>query len=329
MARKHATPGRRGPAARPAAPLQADRRPQDPGATEQASIFDLELTAPVQGGKMLARLDGQVTFVTGGVPGEEVEAFIPVRKRGYLEGEARAVRRRSPDRVAPPCPYFGENGRQRGSIEQPGDQVEAVCGGCQYQHIGYQRQIALKGDVVRDVLRRVGKILEPPVAEPVPSPNTYAYRNKASWLVTAEGELAYRAARSHTAVPIRSCDLLEPGVHVILRTVQRAAHEIGLGGLATGLEARVLPDDAGNEHGTLLLELAPATSEAEAHALAEALIEICPLVVGVAGMRGHEAEPISLAGEPHLQTMFLGELLTVSATSFFQVNLPVATEIAR
>ena len=85
--------------------------------TSGASTFDLELTAPAQGGQMVARLAGQVTFVSGGIPGEMVAAYVPTRRRGYLEGQATGVDRPSPDRVAPPCPYFGENGHRRGAID--------------------------------------------------------------------------------------------------------------------------------------------------------------------------------------------------------------------
>lgn len=297
-------------------------------ALESASTFDLELTAPAQGGQLVARLDGQVTFISGGIPGEIVQAFIPTRKRGYLEGEARALLQPSADRVAPPCPYFGENGRRRGAIDHPGDDQEPVCGGCQYQHVDYRRQLALKEAVVRDVLRRVGKILEPPVAAPIASPASYGYRNKASWLVTHEGDLAYRAARSHTAVPIERCDLLVPALRGILHELRGAAADLGLGDLVAGLEARVLPDPAGMERGTLLLELGPDTSPSEAQALAEALLEICPTVAGIAGQRRHEAATPTLAGEPRLRVPFQGETLTVSPGSFFQVNLSAAAALA-
>src|SRR5262249_21250727 len=172
--------------------------------------LDLDLLAPVQGGQMLARLDGQVVFVHGGIPGETVRLDPPTPRRGYLEADAVGLHVPHAARVAPPCPYFGENTRVRGSIDGTGLSPGPVCGGCQYQHVAYEQQLAFKEVVLRDTLRRVGKILEPPVAAPIDSPNPYHYRNKTSWLITDEGEPAYHQARSHAPVPIDSCHLLVP-----------------------------------------------------------------------------------------------------------------------
>jgi 23S rRNA (uracil1939-C5)-methyltransferase len=289
---------------------------------------NLELLAPVQGGQMLARLEGQVVFVHGGIPGETVRIDTPLPKRGYLEADAIGVAVPKPARVVPPCPYFGENSRQRGSIDGSGWAEGPVCGGCQYQHINYAQQLAFKGTVLRDVLRRVGKILEAPVAEPVASPQPYEYRNKATWLITEDGEPAYHQARSHSPVPITGCDLLIPSLRTILEAVRHAAPEIGLAGLVRGIEVRVLEDGAGAEHGTLVLDLNPTTSAAEAHALAGALREVCPNVASVVGRHGHEEDAQVLEGEPRTLAAFLDEELSLSPTTFFQVNRPVAERMA-
>jgi 23S rRNA (uracil1939-C5)-methyltransferase len=296
---------------------------------------ELDLTAPVQGGRNLARHDGQVVFVTGGVPGERVRVADLVRRRGYLEGAAVAVSRPSALRVLPPCPFFGENGRRRGALHSAPVSTGGVCGGCQYQHIDYTEQQALKRLVLTDTLRRVGKIVDPAVGAPVPSSAPYAYRNKATWLVTEEGELAYHEAHSRTAVPISRCPLLTPALHAVFDAVSAASAEIGLAGLARSLEARVLPDPTGNHAAALVLDLAPSTTSHEAEALAEALADSCPTVRSVArraataaeGME--EARPQLLYGEEYLDTVFLGERLSISSTAFFQINLAVAEALAR
>lgn len=298
--------------------------------TGAGETIALDLTAPVQGGAMLARIDGQVTFVHGGLPGETVEVFKPAAKRGYLEAEAlQLLGPPAAARAVPPCPYFGENTRLRGTIIHAQDGQGPVCGGCQYQHIDYDEQLRMKHQVLRDVLRRVGKILEAPVAPVQGSPAPYHYRNRAHWRITPEGELAYREAGSHTPVPIDICYLLTPPLVAILQAINSAADEIGLADLATGLEARVLADQDGKDAATLVLELAHTTSPAEAQTLGAALMDVCPASRGVVGIRGMESEMHLLAGEPRIQARFLDEVLTLSAPTFFQVNLPVAENMAR
>ncbi|MGH2409176.1 MAG: 23S rRNA (uracil(1939)-C(5))-methyltransferase RlmD, partial [Chloroflexota bacterium] len=294
----------------------------------------LELLAAVQGGQTLARLDGQVVFVQGGIAGEIVQVEGLSHRRGSLDGAAHSLIRASTSRVAPPCPYFGENGRARGALQAPGSEG-LVCGGCQYQHIDYQAQLDLKHTVLRDTLRRVGKIVDPPVGEPEGSPSPYHYRNKATWLVTDEGELAYHEARSHRAVPITECHLLTPPLRAIFDALSSASAEIGLAGMARSLEARSLPDLAGVDAGTLVLDLVPSTTSHEAEALAEALVECCPTIRAVARratdapLGSPEPQAGMLYGSPRIEVMILGERLSLSPTSFFQVNLPVAEALAR
>ncbi|MGH2390483.1 MAG: 23S rRNA (uracil(1939)-C(5))-methyltransferase RlmD [Chloroflexota bacterium] len=296
---------------------------------------ELELSAAVQGGRNLARHEGQVVFVTGGIAGESARVSDLVRRRGYLEGAAVSISRSSPLRVTPPCQIFGENGRRRGALPMAPASAGGVCGGCQYQHIDYTGQQMLKRTVLADTLRRVGKIVDPPVGAPIPSPSSYAYRNKAAWLVTEEGELAYHEARSRTAVPITECLLLTPSLHAVFDAVSAASAEIGLAGLARSLEARVLPDPEGADMGALVLDLAPSTTSHEAEALAEALADCCPIVRSVsrralpATEGTEEARPLLLFGEEYLETQFLGERLSIAPTAFFQVNTAVAEALAR
>jgi 23S rRNA (uracil1939-C5)-methyltransferase len=274
---------------------------------------------------MLARSAGQVVFVQGGIPGERVHVAPGLRKRGYLETEALYTSQAAPSRTVPPCHYFGENGLQRGAIDAPAHESGPVCGGCQYQHIEYAAQLQIKRTVLQDVLRRVGKILEAPVQEPIASPAYYQYRNKASWLITSDGEPAYRSARSHTPVPIDLCHLLTPETLDLLGTIRVSAAEIGLAGLVQEVEARALKDGEGRTRSTLVLDLAAAISQAEAHALADALMEISPDLESIAATQhGGGGDVVILAGSQRHPARFLDQTMLLSPTTFFQVNVPAA-----
>jgi len=94
----------------------------------------------VYGGDGLARLDGRVVFTPFVLPGETVRAELSRAKTDLLRGRLLDVVEPAGSRIEPRCPYF-----QR-------------CGGCQYQHAGYDFQVEQKRAILQEMLRRVGKI---------------------------------------------------------------------------------------------------------------------------------------------------------------------------
>ena len=97
-------------------------------------LCDLRIEDIAFGGKGVAREQGKAVFVPYTIEGELVSAEIVREKKQFAEAELVEVKERSPNRVAPVCPYFGR------------------CGGCAYQHIDYQHQLAIKWRQVRDAL---------------------------------------------------------------------------------------------------------------------------------------------------------------------------------
>ncbi|HXF09681.1 MAG TPA: class I SAM-dependent RNA methyltransferase [Desulfuromonadaceae bacterium] len=105
-------------------------------------------------------LDSLVVFVPFVVVGETVEAEITEVKKNFARAKLLRVVTASPDRVDPPCVYFGK------------------CGGCQYQHIDYATQLRLKQKQIADLFERVGKIASDRVAPIIGCPQPYGYRNR-------------------------------------------------------------------------------------------------------------------------------------------------------
>ena len=103
--------------------------------------------------------DGIAVFVEGACPGDVVDAEVIERHPRHMVARTVSVLEPSADRVEPPCPYFG------------------VCGGCQWQHISLGAQHDAKQRAVADALTRIGE-LDAAVAQLVPSPDDYGYRNK-------------------------------------------------------------------------------------------------------------------------------------------------------
>jgi 23S rRNA (uracil1939-C5)-methyltransferase len=153
--------------------------------------LDLRIDSLAYGGNGVARHDGFVVFVRGGLPGDRVRARVTKVKRGFAEASAEAVLEPSPERVEAPCRHFG------------------VCGGCRFQDLSYEAQIAAKERQVRDALVRIGRIPEPPVESIVPASALYGYRNKLEYSFTAgdDGvELGFhRAGRWDEVIGIEEC----------------------------------------------------------------------------------------------------------------------------
>lgn len=149
----------------------------------------------VYGGQTLGRLpDGRAVFVPFALPGEQVRVRVTKAKKGYAEVELLAVVAPAPERISPRCRHF------------------TVCGGCHYQHLPYEQQLAAKSQILRDQLVRLGGLVDPPLAPIVPSPAPWHYRNHMQFHRTADGRLGLQAARSHQLVPIEECHLPEPAL---------------------------------------------------------------------------------------------------------------------
>ena len=158
-------------------------------------------------GEALARIDDRLVFVFGGIPGEEVVAEIIAEHRRYTSARVVEVLVPSDQRVAAPCPYFGP------------------CTGCQLQHVDYDYQLQLKRDVVADTLQKVGDFRQPPVADSIPSPKQYGYRNHARFTVGRNGDLGFVNRESRQFVAVDSCRLMHTGINNILSHLQTLCGE--------------------------------------------------------------------------------------------------------
>src|SRR3954454_17393322 len=110
---------------------------------------ELELTIDsfAHGGNGVARLDGYVVVVQGGVSRGRVKAVVTKSKRDYGEARAIEVVEPSPDRIEP----------------------RAAHPGASWQVLPYERQLAEKQRQVSDALQRIGRFDDPPVKDILPA----------------------------------------------------------------------------------------------------------------------------------------------------------------
>ena len=150
----------------------------------------------VYGGAGLARTDQGVVFVPHTAPGDIVEIDFVERKADYSTGRVTTLLEPSPDRQTPYCPNY------------------ATAGCCHWQHIRYPRQLEIKEGIVRETLRRAGRILWEEPIRVVSGPDRN-YRLRASFHVR-DHRLGFVEEGGHTVVPISECAALTPELNAFI-----------------------------------------------------------------------------------------------------------------
>src|SRR5512145_607285 len=124
--------------------------------------LNLKIESVAFGGEGVGRADGFVVFVPFTTVDDVVDVEIVQRKKTFARGRLLEILTPSSFRTDPVCPYFGR------------------CGGCAYQHIQYEHQLEIKRKQVEDAFGKIAKIAAPKIASVIGSPQTYAYRGKAT-----------------------------------------------------------------------------------------------------------------------------------------------------
>jgi 23S rRNA (uracil1939-C5)-methyltransferase len=153
--------------------------------------LELRIDSLAYGGNGVARLDGFVLFVRRGLPGDLVRARVTKVKRNHAEALTVDVLEPGPVRVEAPCSHY------------------PACGGCRFQDLAYEAQVAAKEDQVRDALQRIGGLSELPLEPILPADSPFHYRNKLEYSFTQarEGPAPglHRAGRWDEVLPIERC----------------------------------------------------------------------------------------------------------------------------
>ena len=160
-------------------------------------MLTLDVGPVAHGGHCVARHEGRVVFVRHALPGERVLAVVTEQRRGYWRADAVEILAAAPDRVAPPCPYA-----------RPG-----ACGGCDFQHVSHDGQLALKTAVLREQLTRLGGLTDVSAYQVEALPGgPLGWRTRVQYAVDRNGHPGLRAHRSHDVVPIDQCLIAAPPI---------------------------------------------------------------------------------------------------------------------
>lgn len=148
-------------------------------------LEEVEIIDVAAEGNSLAKVDEMVVFIPFGAPGDVADVKIDRKKRNYAEGHIDRLVTPSPIRVEPRCEHF------------------TVCGGCRWQHLPYDFQLACKQKQVKDCLERIAKIPFPDITPILGSENIWEYRNKMEYTFSDKMWLTFEQMRSGEEFPDR------------------------------------------------------------------------------------------------------------------------------
>src|ERR1043166_2388569 len=170
---------------------------------QSPQFFEVTIERMLPGGRGIAHADGRTVMVALAAPGDHLRVRFD-RVKGSVEfASITEILEPSPQRLEPPCPYFGR------------------CGGCDFQQLNYQAQLDAKVEIVRDCLRRLGGIENPPDFQITPAPNQWHYRSRAQWQYDSiRKRLGYFEAGSRGVCDVAECAVLASDLQQTLSSLR-------------------------------------------------------------------------------------------------------------
>ena len=165
--------------------------------------LEVEVERILPGGMGLAHAGGKTVFVSLAAPGDRVRVRIDREQGDLLFASIVEILKPSPLRIEPPCPYFGR------------------CGGCDFQQLTYEAQLAAKADIIRDCLHRIARLENVPEILVTPSPRDWRYRMRATWQIDREQrQIGYYERGSRRVCDVADCAVLLPELQETLERVR-------------------------------------------------------------------------------------------------------------
>jgi len=293
-----------------AAPVQRDQE------------LELQVESLAYGGNGVARLDGFVVFVRRGLPGDLVRARVTKVQRRHAEAIAVEVLRSGPARVEAPCAHY------------------PACGGCRFQDLAYDAQLASKAQWVADSFQRLAGLADAPIEPIVPARSQFGYRNKMdySFAQTDAGPALglHRAGRWDEVLQIERCLLTTDLGNAVRNRLTDWAREERLAAYdqdaQTGYLRHVVLRE-GRNTGQLLVQLVTARGERfDRERLIEVLAEF-PEVRSIHWSENHGVAEVTnlptelLWGEDAIEEEIGGLRFRVRPNAFLQTNTEMAAEL--
>jgi len=166
-------------------------------------FLEVEIERILPGGYGLAHAEGKTVFVSLSAPGDRLRVRVERQQGNVLFASIEEILAASPERIEPPCPYFGR------------------CGGCDFQQLAYENQLAAKAEIIRDCLHRIARLEVMPEIVVTPSPRDWRYRMRAMWQIDQdEQRIGYYERGSRRVCDVADCAVLMPELQAMLERVR-------------------------------------------------------------------------------------------------------------
>ena len=301
-------------------------------------LENLEVIDAGAKGKAVARAeDGRVVFINNAVPGDIATIQTHKKRKAYYEGTAISFSKYSEKRVAPVCDHFG------------------TCGGCKWQHMGYEHQLYFKQKEVLNNLKRIGHLELPEISPILGSAAQYFYRNKMEFSFSNNKWLTLEQIRSDAKIENRNalgfhipgmwdkildidkCHLQEDPSNDIRNFVKQKSEEFELSFFNTrkqeGMLRTLMIRTSSNGELMVVVQFF-AEDEIKRKLLLDAMVERFPEITSlqyVVNSKGNDTiydqKVICYFGRDHIFEEMEGLKFKINAKSFYQTNSEQAYEL--
>jgi len=288
---------------------------------QQGELIEVTIADLSDTGDGVGRYDDRVVFVPDTVPGDRAIIRLLHVKPKYAHGQLQELLTPSPHRLRPSCI------------------VADKCGGCQWQHIDYELQLAAKRNQVIQALERIGNFVQPPVDPVLAAASSLGYRNKSTYPLnlsaTGQVQAGYYQKASHQLVNLNQCPVQDSRLNPLLAEVKQDIQKLGWQiyderrhqGKIRHLSLRI-----GRRTGEILLTLIVKDWNLPGIAnQAQEWLQRYPQLVGVSLNRNSDRtnaifgnETRCIAGVPYLHEKFAGLEFQIRPETFFQVSTETA-----
>ncbi|WP_073181285.1 23S rRNA (uracil(1939)-C(5))-methyltransferase RlmD [Flagellimonas flava] len=281
--------------------------------------------------------DGRVIFLSNAVPGDVVDVLTTKKRKAYFEGKATKFHTLSDKRTEPKCEHFG------------------VCGGCKWQHMGYEHQLYFKQKEVENNLLRIGDLELPAIIPILGSQKQYFYRNKMEFSFSSSRWLTEEEIKSEEEIPdrnalgfhipgmwdkildIEQCHLQQDPSNAIRKEIKKFAVKNGLSFYnprqQEGLLRTLMLRTASTGEIMVLLQFFEDTKDQRELLLGhiqQSFPEITSLLYVVNQKSNdtiYDQEVICFSGRDHIFEEMEGLQFKINAKSFYQTNSSQAYEL--